>query len=716
MLPKLKKIIESNGLTFWQTTDNNIGTGFEIDHCDLESNNSKEFSDRLSLVLRTLNPNILGRIHLKCYRSTFVSSENSRSEAIDKLGYKSNRVYFYINHIPNSFDFQNLRNYFKIGFSENKEIEALLDVRSSFTSAGFRIVPLHEESIEHLFDYQVEFYKNSKSVETPYNSFGIIRLTKQNPTELDLKSLSSVLKRMSDFEVSVSFRRLSEAHSKLLMEKRLKQQKSQSDVSSKSVTLETEMYLKKQFETGIQLFETEFLILINRTTEEELHKELQNIIFSVNSFADFKIETYGVAESYIATHPASLQHVTLLESDETLPLMLPIFLESDVVERHSLRSLSLFRNDRTLSNFDLFNPEFSCFNSVLVGTSGKGKSVLTGLLTRALLSDINVNVIKVDVGGSHSKECSLLNGSEYTLKLDEPSGINPFEVLKTKASDSEKISILSKFLSVLVQENGEISFSKELRSQIEDSVSEYILTRAQNPNLDDFFSKAQTFPRRQLLKRWVKGGMYEAAFKTVDEQSSYKPRLRYYNFSQVFQASDPEFAQAGIAAVLAQFNIDCIEAQGKRLVLICDETPFFIKSCFEFFKFSTANVRKYGHAVVLISQLSTDLIVNGDTGIIENSPQRFLFSIDGSTTDFQKRFGLSNQQIESIKNLRSVPKAFSQVYLQLGEKGKTLSIFITPEEYWSLTSSQPDQIKLNNLLKVVPGLTLKEAIACLSIT
>jgi hypothetical protein len=48
-------------------------------------------------------------------------------------------------------------------------------------------------------------------------------------------------------------------------------------------------------------------------------------------------------------------------------------------------------------------------------------------------------------------------------------------------------------------------------------------------------------------------------------------RLRYYNFSQVFQASDPEFAQAGIAAVLAQFNIDSIEANGKRLVLICDE-------------------------------------------------------------------------------------------------------------------------------------------------
>lgn len=716
MLPKLKTLIESNGLTFWQTTDNKIGTGFTIEHCDLESNNSADFAERLTLVLKALNPNVLGRVHLKCYNSTFVSKENFRSEAIDKLGYKSKRVYFYINHLPNAFDFQNLKSFFASGIKNTKEVDALLDIQSSFKSAGFKVQPLHENSIEHLFEYNFELSKNLKSIETPFDSIGVIRLTKQNPSELDLRSLNRFLNSLTDYEISVSFRRLAEAHSKLLLEKRLKQQRSHSDISSKTQTLETEKYLKSQFERGIQLFETEFLIIINRTTEELLLKELQNIVLSLHSYADFKIETYGVAESYIASHPASEQHVTLLESDETLPMMLPLFFESDVVERHSSRSLTLFRSDKTVSNFDLFDPKFSCFNSIIVGTSGKGKSVLTGLLTRALLTDPNISVIKVDVGGSHSKECSLLSGTEYALKLDEPSGINPFAVLKTKTSDSEKIAILSKFLSVLIQENGESSFTKELRSQIEDSISAYLGSNPEIPNIDDFFNSSKDFPRKNLLKRWVTGGLYESAFKTFNTSESHKPRLRYYNFSQVFQASDPEFAQAGIAAVLAQFNIDCIEAKGKRLVLICDETPFFIKSCFDFFKFSTANVRKYGHAVILISQLSTDLIVGGDSGIIENSPQRFLFSVDGSTIDYQRRFNLSDVQIESIKNLKSFPKVVSQVYLQLGEKGKTLSILITPEEYWSLTSSQPDQVKLNDLMKAVPGLKLNEAISCLSLS
>jgi hypothetical protein len=184
----------------------------------------------------------------------------------------------------------------------------------------------------------------------------------------------------------------------------------------------------------------------------------------------------------------------------------------------------------------------------------------------------------------------------------------------------------------------------------------------------------------------------------------------------VFQASDPEFAQAGLAAVLAQFNIETLKNDGKRIVLICDETPFFIKSCFDFFKFSTANVRKFGHAVVLITQLSTDLIVNGDTGIIENSPQRFLFSVDGDVSNYQSRFGLNDLQMKTIKNLKAIPQKYSEVFLQTGDTGRKLRIEITKKEYWELTSSLQDRTRLSQLRKAVPSLSLKEAITCLSIT
>ncbi len=150
-------------------------------------------------------------------------------------------------------------------------------------------------------------------------------------------------------------------------------------------------------------------------------------------------------------------------------------------------------------------------------------------------------------------------------------------------------------------------------------------------------------------------------------------------------------------------------------MLICDETPFFIKSCFDFFKFTTANVRKFGHAVVLISQLSTDLIVNDDTGLIDNSPQRFLFSIDGNHINFQNRFGLELGHIDSIKKLRTIPGEFSECLLQTAQDSRKLTIKVTKEEYWRLTSSKEDNLKISSLRKAMPQLTLLEAIKCLSI-
>jgi type IV secretory pathway VirB4 component len=715
MLPKLSKTIELEDLTFWQTNDGKIGTGFEINHCDLEMDNPEDFTKRLAALVKNIHPNVLGKIHFKCFNSNDFKYNTSRMDDVSKLGFRKNRILFFINHLGNQLDLKNLKNFFARKSDFSQELEILLELRRTIENSGFGIRPLSSESITQLFDINYDLIKTTKSVESSTESIGVIRLIKQSSEEVTFSSLSSALEKIDNFEISVSFRRLPESHAKLILEKRLKQLKSQTDVTSKVQSDETEESLKNQFSKGTQLVEFEFFVVLKRSSQSQLLKDMAQATTELNKFSEFKIETFGVAESYVATHPASNQHVTLLESNETIPAFMPLFQKSDSKNNLQIRSLSLLRENNSLSHFDLFSSEFNCFNSLIVGTSGKGKSVLTGLLTRALLHDPNVQIIKVDVGGSHSKECELFGGTEFKMKLDEPSGINPFLVLHSKASDSEKTGILSKFLSVLILENGEHQFSKEIRSQIEEAIQNYILSSPPSPDLNHFYESAKDFPCRNLLKRWVQGGIYETSFKTTHKEKLCNTRLQYYNFSQVFQASDPEFAQAGIAAVLAQFNIDSITTNGKRLVLICDETPFFIKTCFDFFKFSTANVRKYGHAVVLISQLSTDFVVNNDYGIIENSPQRFLFSIDGKAKEYQERFNLTENHIETIQDLRSIPKEFSEVFLQTGVTGKKLRIKITPEEYWALTTSQPDQLKIQKLRQAIPELSLEEALRCLSI-
>lgn len=155
-------------------------------------------------------------------------------------------------------------------------------------------------------------------------------------------------------------------------------------------------------------------------------------------------------------------------------------------------------------------------------------------------------------------------------------------------------------------------------------------------------------------------------FTTTTRNSLTDPpsRLRYYNFSEIHQASDPDFGQGGFSLVMAQFNLEMIKNKGKKLVFIADETPFFIRRCFSFFKFSTANVRKFGGLFISISQKSTDLVVNHDQGIIDNSPNRFLFSQDGDREEFQSRFQLSGQKMTALESLLREEEDFLKSFIK----------------------------------------------------
>lgn len=722
MIPVLSHIEKIDELSIWKTTDGKSGIGFEITPCDLECDNRDDYHRKVFGLIRNLNPSILGRIKLSVTDNKNLDGSNSRTKAISELGFTTKSVQLYLETSSEPEIIKKAKSLF-LKNDTDRDASALLEVYEIVKKSGLQPHPLNEEFIKSLFlDTKLIWQKCSASVCNGYEHTGIVKMVKPSNEQICEEQLAKIYEKLpKPFNVHFSFQKIEAAKIKLELERKLKQSASDHTLNPTNDLLKasTVSTISDAAKNGSQFFNYELIFSFERSSEKELFEDLKQSFNILNTFAEFQIETFGVSPNFLATKVGNPQHVPLKEIDEILPLFMPVWFFGETTKHKSnQRSLMLHRSDRSLHHFDLFNSSFSVFNSLIIGTSGKGKSVLTGMLTQALLNDPNVAVIKIDVGGSHSKECELLGGREFILQLNTPSGINPFLITKqTELSDSEKVGILSKFLTVLIQEQGEIQFSKDLRSQIEECVQVY-LSGATLHNLQEFYDLMPNFPRRNLLRRWVSGGIYEKAFalntKNSDELENTSTRLRYYNFSQVFQASDPEFAQAGLAAVLAQFNLETLIHRNKRIVLICDETPFFIKSCFDFFKFSTANVRKFGHAVILITQLSTDLIVNGDTGIIENSPQRFLFSVDGNLQDYASRFNLTINQVGLIRSLKAIPKEFSEVFLQTSDIGRKLLIKITQKEYWTLTSSKQDREKLENLRSSVPNLSLMEAITCLS--
>jgi len=441
---------------------------------------------------------------------------------------------------------------------------------------------------------------------------------------------------------------------------------------------------------------------------------------SLAPLGEIIIETYGCSRSYTASRAGGGQHFTFLETEKITPFYFPTLLRGEAL-KNIIKPYELMchRLDGSPAFFDLFAKYHTAHNIIINGSTGSGKSVFANLIGKALLNDSNNYMVKVDVGGSYENECELNNGKSISFSLNSQSGVNPFVHLNKTNSNNDTVSIVSEFLFNLIKENNEQSITKELRYEIERSIKAYIGKKPEDPSIDNFLSTTKDIPRKNLLKRWATGGVFENALKASGDNLNQIDRYTYFNFKHIHSAANEDYSSGIMAAVIAETNLKALGLkQDSRMIFFCDEVPFFIKKNGSFFKLTTANFRKYGHSTILIAQSINDFELtsssnNADYGIINNSPIRFLFQIDGDEFDFGQILGITNDDISKIKNLNR-SQDYKECVLIDNSGSKTLRIKLTKDEYWNTTTSKPDKDKLLRLRSLLPELSLKEAINCLS--
>lgn len=721
MLPKLESIEGKDGFVLYRTTDHVTGIAVEITAADVEDPSSSLYSKRLGIWLKSLNPKIRARFNTRVEAGGTRALGVPRADAIQKLGYRE-----FKHRLCVEIDPKTALNGLFFPYRDSKRLDTastLIQALRNLEELSFRLKSLDQTETEALFVSDVSnWVADIGSIETGTQSIGVVRLVKPTNQPISSLTLARMLSRLLPvFEVRLAVERMNPTRAEVFLQRRLRQ--ASKDHLGEAKTDEVESALLQTSLNGQSLLQYEFLVIAERVSKVELKAALGNIAATLKGLGDIQIETIGAAASLTASMPGSTPHVALLDTNETLPCFIPVFREGETVEFNgeAKRALTVHREDQSLCHIDLLDRSHQNANAAIIGASGRGKSVFLGSLTSSLLNDSNVSIIKVDVGGSHSRECSIHGGTEYRLNISEPSGLNPFALVTSEASEFER-AVLGQFLEVLILEEGEKRLSKAVRAELDQALQEYLQHDRSNRTLDDFVLSVKVVPRRHLLERWTGKGLYGNAFRERQEfespwgRQSEVRRLIYLNFSEIFQASDPEFAQAAMAAVLAIFNLEMKANPDKRLVLVCDETPFFIERCFEFFRFSTANVRKFGASVILVVQLSRHLVVGGDTSILDNSHHRFLFSSDGEREGFIARLNITDEEYDRLSKLQLASGKHSQLLYQEGQRTRVLKLELTKEEYWQVTSTQSDRIKLENLMRAVPGLKTEEAIKCLSLS
>lgn len=150
MIPILSEIVELNGLSIWKTSDHVIGTGFEILPCDIETENSEDYFSKILNLVRSLDPSILSRIHMRASRSKDSVDCGVRSDSLKAIGSTQRSLFLYVQVKTEPILVKKLKSLFQ-NSSADIGFESLLKVHSIVVDSGLTAKPISKTAAEELF-------------------------------------------------------------------------------------------------------------------------------------------------------------------------------------------------------------------------------------------------------------------------------------------------------------------------------------------------------------------------------------------------------------------------------------------------------------------------------------------------------------------------------------------------------------------------------------
>lgn len=737
-VPELSHVDTVGEVPVYRTMTGRIGVLFELPLIDLESRDADSALSAIDRLIEALPEGFTARVVQRAGTSNEPPEGTFRSAPMAELGFVIRRVLLAIE--ADSGDPVSLRRFVRWLLRRNKGGSGdAIQLAQSIPSHELNALgakPLSIEEVEREFERPAaEVTTAGHHIDSGDLLSSVVRIFKPGARSVDETTLAAVLDQLPmPFEVCVSFRKVPRHRADFRLRSQLARGEVVKDPVSAAKQEATERALSETALYGATLCEVEWIVVLRREDEYTLRRDLEKTRSCLSVFGDAMIESAGAVSSFVASRFGSRQHFAFLEEGAIVSFYLPVVAfgesRSSVAESKS-RSLLLHRLDGSIHSYDHFSSGFLAFNALICGKTGSGKSVLANALSSSLMQDPHVQMIKIDVGGSYKKECEAFGGVEINFRLDSPSGVNPFRVFKQVSASNEAVEIVSEFLATLMREEDEAFIPKALRAQVEELLKAYASHGGKGSlaSLEHFLSETPDFPRKSLLARWCKGGVFENALKEPRETNA-NPNLRYryFNFENIQAAANRDFAEGVMAAVITMVNLEMLRLGdrskgqfGDRLVLFCDETKFFIDRFSQFFLLTAANFRKFGHGLVLMLQNIRNaevVLPDGkvDSGLVLNSPIRFFLQADTEADYLREQFQFGEHHIRVVVTNPYRGRDYREIVLQDDTGTRVVRLYLVDQEYWRMNSTKEDQEKLMKLRQAVPELTVEEAIRCLSVT
>lgn len=288
-----QEVLESENNTF-TLSNGTICRAFKVNLFDQDISSQQEIESSLTQLINSITPLETLKIYLN---SSFnvESNDHSRSEAIQNIGYIENKSVIVLEKYPEI----NLRTF----FSKESAHSKLSDIKSAIANLDPK--PLSKTEL-HSFLPSIsnEVAKNHQTLDNGSEVLSLLRVSKLSEFGLTLETLSQVKESIPiPYTICCAIQRISDSEAELLLQRKSKQTSESSNLKESRKHQDAEEYLESVTLNGAKLFRFEWQILINRTTEQKLRHDREEIKRKLSPLGETYIESVGLVPSLRSFYP-----------------------------------------------------------------------------------------------------------------------------------------------------------------------------------------------------------------------------------------------------------------------------------------------------------------------------------------------------------------------------------------------------------------------------
>jgi conjugal transfer ATP-binding protein TraC len=481
-------------------------------------------------------------------------------------------------------------------------------------------------------------------------------------------------------------------------------------------------FLEEMAEHSENIFNISMSVLVKDELPPALHEKKERVLKAFSKLGG----AVGVADHF-EHELLFLSHLPLQTADnpmsfpvltDALTRLLPVGAEWTGTEKGSI---VLKTHQDEILRLDLFDPSLPAKHSLMIGSTGSGKSFTTNfLLSHFLIASPDHHVVVIDVGGSYRKLARVFGGSYLEIDCSDQYALNPFPekkrlILGSDNFDSDLLGFLTTLLEKMVSDQSSLT-SSDLRILERAILHVYksipddrtpILQDVQNV-LKNYYQgddedRKRAYHFAKNLGIWTEGRFG----KLLNRQGNLSLEDKFLVFDLAKLSAHPELQSILFFVIRSALSKKLDDLSLKKMVVIDEGWRFFndeIGSRLIEELYRTA--RKSNGLVLSISQSPEDFLESkASTAILANSYVKYVLKLQKGH-ELLPRFDLNPNEIQSTSTeLEIRPGFFSEMFVKFFNHSVIAKIEPSPLDYWIATTDPDDFLEEEKCRRFHPELS-----------